>query len=277
MNNFVGIDIGGTKMLLLAQFQGQYIESKIVTGNKVKKEELKQEIDKFISNLPFKPEGIGIAIPGLVKGDKVLFSNVVPALDGVTVEYFRGDKCPAYFINDIKAALVEESQYYPDDYTIALFMVGTGIAAAIKTNGKIIFGAQGISGELGFAPIAVNNEVYTVDSLASGAAILKKAGMPVEPLLAKLNQNDITAAQIVEEAGFYFGIALAIVINIINPNVIIIGGSTATYPGYLNKAIATTKQYALKESVESCSIVSPKDADRVVALGASRFAAQNNR
>lgn len=276
IDQFIGVDIGGTKLMLVAESQGNYIDRKLLTGKAVTREYLKTQIDKFIAELPFKPEGIGMAIPGFVVGtDKVLSSDVVPCLDGITPAYFESDKIKVWFINDVKSALVEEAQYYPDDYTIAMLMVGTGIAVATKTNGQIILGAKGLSGELGFSPIAVNNQVYTVDSLASGAAILNQAKMPIEPFLDKLTRQDKTATEIIEQAGFYFGITLSIIINILNPNMVVVGGKTATFPGYMDKAIDTARKYTIKDAFDCCKIVSPKDRDRVVALGARRFAYQN--
>jgi glucokinase len=276
MNNYIGVDIGGTKMLLVAEYQGEYIERKLPTGKSVSREYLKTQLNKFIAQLPFQPQGIGMAIPGFVVGsDLVLSSDVVPSLDGITPAYFSSNNTKVWFINDVKSALVEESQYYPEDYTITLFMVGTGIAVATKANSKLVLGAKGISGELGFAPIAVNKEVYTVDSLASGAAILNKAGMPIDLFLEKLNQKNKTAISIIEEAGFYFGIALSIVINIINPNIVVVGGKTSTFPGYMEQTVATAKKYAVKEAIECCQFTSPKNKERVVALGARRFAFQN--
>ena len=64
-NKNVGIDIGGTKMQMLAIFNGQYFERTVPTGITAKKEYIKAEIFKFINSLPFEVESSGIAMPGL--------------------------------------------------------------------------------------------------------------------------------------------------------------------------------------------------------------------
>lgn len=278
MDKYIGVDIGGTKMYMLTEYDGKYIEKKVSTGVCVTKEYIKREIDDFIMKLPFIPKGIGIAIPGLVENtDTVISSDVVPCLNGLKSEYFSWKNCEVKLINDVRASIIEESVYYPDNYTMVVAMIGTGIAVSMKTNGKILVGAKDWAGELGLAPIVVDGKVCTVDNLSSGTAILQKAGTDIQTFLNMLEKEDERAISIIKDAGFYFGIALSIMINIFNPHVVIIGGGTSTYKGYMDRAIQTAGRYALKQSFDLCEITSPKDIKRVVALGARRFAYENNQ
>lgn len=278
MDKYIGIDIGGTKMYMLCEYDGKYIEKKVPTGLDVKKEYIKKEINDFVSSLPFIAKGIGIAIPGLVENaGTVICSDVVPCLNGLKSGYFSSGNLEVKLINDVRAAIVEESAHYPDDYTILVFMLGTGIAVSIKTNGKIIAGAKDWSGELGHSPIVVDGDVCTVDSLSSGTAILEKAGTDIQTFLHSLKKEDESAISIINNAGFYFGIAMSTMINIFNPHVVVVGGSTSTYKGYMDKAIETASKYALKESFDVCKITSPKDAKRIVALGARKFVYEDNQ
>lgn len=273
MKNYVGIDIGGTKMHLLAEYGDKYIEKRVITGINATKIYLKQEIERFFLELPFNPEGIGIAIPGLVENaKKVITSDVVPSLNGLNADFFSVDRCQVNLINDVQAALNEEAVHYPDELTITVIMNGTGIAAATKTNRKPILGAKNWAGELGFAPLSIDGAVCTVDSLSSGAAILQKAGTNLETFLSMLEKGDAKAIKIINDAGFYFGLAIAFLINVINPNVIVVGGSTSTYQGYMKIAEETARKYALPDSFNVCEITDPKDLKRIVALGARRFA-----
>ncbi|UYO99484.1 ROK family protein [Oceanotoga sp. DSM 15011] len=268
----IGIDIGGTKMYMLAEHDGKYIEKKVPTGKEIKPEMLKKYIIDFIKDLPFEVEGIGMAIPGLVEDEnKVNFSNVVPGLNGLKSEYFSYKGAKVKFINDVKAALVEEASYYPEDYTVSVFMAGTGIAVATKTNKEIVYGANSWAGEIGFAPIAVKDKVYKLDELSSGASILKKFDGNVEELIKKLENEDKEAEKIIREAGYYFGIGLAITINLFNPNIIVVGGSTSTYKNYFETALEVASENALKQAFESCEIKRPKDMKRIVALGARKY------
>lgn len=273
MNNYAGIDIGGTKMLMLAEHEGKYTEKTVPTGIDAAPEYLRSAISGFLNGLPFEPSGIGIAIPGLVKNnDSVVISNVVPRLGGIKSEYFdfRGKR--AVFINDVRAAAVEETSHYPDGDTVLVIMCGTGIAVSAKTNGKIINGAKGWAGELGSSVIIKDGEARTLDSLSSGAAILKKAGTDLNNFLNLVENNDERAISIIKEAGFCFGVAISTLINIFNPDVIVVGGSTSTYKGYMKEAVKAAEKFSLKAPFESCRITSPHDIKRIAALGAGRFA-----
>ncbi|WP_027626517.1 ROK family protein [Clostridium lundense] len=275
MNKFIGVDIGGTKMYMLAEYNGKYIEKKVSTGINVTPKYLKHEIDSFISSLPFIPAGIGIAMPGLVENKNTLIvSYVLPNLNGIKSEYFSADSYNVHFINDVKAALVAETINYPEWYTTAVIMVGTGIALAVKTNGSIISGSKGWSGELGSIPIMLNNEVTTLNSVSSGAGILNRAKTDVENFLKLIQCENEGALKIIKEASTYFGLALASIINLYNPDVIVVGGSTSTYKGYMKNAVNLAKNYSLKESFNCCKITSPKDIKRIVALGAMEFSVQ---
>ena len=64
-----------------------YIEKKVPTGRDCPPHRLKAELDDFLSGLPFVPDGVGMAIPGLVEGDHtVQISNVVPPVSYTHLE-----------------------------------------------------------------------------------------------------------------------------------------------------------------------------------------------
>lgn len=71
----IGVDVGGTKMHMLAIDSGKHIESTVPTGINATKEYIKEQITKFIKTLSFNVEGIGVALPGLVKGSDFLISS----------------------------------------------------------------------------------------------------------------------------------------------------------------------------------------------------------
>jgi len=113
-NNYIGVDVGCTKMYICCEYNGQYIEKKAATGLDCTKEKIKQEIDSFIESLPFIPKGIGMALPGLIEGNnKVKFSDI-NSLSNVTADYFAENKFEVKFINDVKAATLAEVANYKD-------------------------------------------------------------------------------------------------------------------------------------------------------------------
>lgn len=268
----VGVDIGGTKMYMVSKVNGEYIERMVPTGIQCTKPYIKEALDQFISELPFTVDGIGMALPGLIENeDTLVLSDVVPGLNGVTADYFSEGRFEVKFINDVKAATLGEGAYHEQAHTVVVIMVGTGIAAGVAEQGRILQGAKGFSGEIGCAHIPYKQGVESFDNLSSGAAILKKAGCSAYELRALLENGDERAKHIIEEAGYYFGIGLGLIIQFYNPDVIVVGGSTSTYPGYMKVAKETAKRYTLSELYDDCLIAEPRDIKRMVALGARKI------
>lgn len=267
--HIVGVDIGGTKMYIVSELNGEYIERTVPTGIQCTKAYIKEILDQFISELPFKVDGVGMALPGLIKNEDTLeLSDVVPNLNGVTADYFSEGRFEVKFINDVKAATLEEGAYYEQAHNLAVIMVGTGIAAGVIEQGRLLQGANGYSGEIGYAHIPTQNGVESLDNLSSGAAILDKAGCSASELRELLEKGDEKAKYIIEEAGYYFGIGLGLMIQFYNPDYIVVGGSTSTYPGYMEIAKETAKKYTLSQLHDRCMITEPRDIKRMVALGA---------
>lgn len=267
--HIVGVDIGGTKMLMLSEFNGEYIERIVPTGFQCTKSYVKQALDQFISELPFRVDAVGMALPGLVNdGNTLEVSDVLPELNGITSDYFSEDRFEINFINDVKAATLGEGGSYDRAHTVLVIMVGTGIAVGSMEQGRILQGAQGFSGEIGCAYIPYKEGMESFDNISSGAAILNKAGCSALELKERLEQGDESAKRIVEEAGCYFGIGLSLMIQLYNPDVVIVGGSTSTYPGYMDMAKETAKKYTLPQLYNNCIITEPKDIKRMVAIGA---------
>lgn len=271
MKHYIGIDIGCTKMYFYAMLDGEYIEYKGSTGLDCPKERIKEAFEEFLTRLPYIPDGVGMAIPGLVKGDYMVEFSDMNDLNGVTTDYFSAGRFPVRFINDVKAATVCEVANHPESNTIAVIMAGSGIALGVYTNGKFITGTHGFAGELGYCVLNTESGPVKLDDVAGGIGILKLADCDAPTLLSKLETNDPIALSLIQQAGKYFGLALTNVIHLFNPDTIVVGGSTSTYKGYMENAITTASQYTLEDLYKNCAITSPQDMKRIVALGAMEY------
>lgn len=275
MKHIVGIDIGGTKMYLCAKNGDTWMERRVPTGISCTKEYLKEQMDDFFSLLPFEIDAVGIAVPGLVTSDHFCErSDVVPALSGVDSTFFSQGRFPIFYLNDVRCAALEEASHFEKDSVVAVLMAGTGIALSVCERGHLLHGCGGFSGELGHCYVQTPNGYRMIDELCSGAQILREAGCSASDLIQRLEQGDTHLHSIIQKAGEAFGMALAMVINLYNPNAIVIGGGTSEYPGYLETAKRTAEDLALAPSYARCSFYSPHDPKRIVALGAMRHTQQ---
>lgn len=275
--NPIGIDIGGTKMVMLAEYKGEKISKIVSTGAEYTPSDIKKEIKTFVHNLPFTPDCMGIAVPGLVENEKtVVVSDVLPKISGMDTNFLRIDHYPVYMINDVKAALIHESSFLDENTAIVVIMVGTGIAIGIKQNGQFVNGCKGWAGELGSIPIPTINGVKKLDELASGASILTKAKVDANTLHKQLEDGDEATKRIIQSAGEYLGIAIATLIHLLNPEKIVLGGGTLQYKGYFESALQVAQTFTLPELWDVCTIQKSNEAKYMVAQGARHFANINH-
>ncbi len=269
----VGLDLGGTKLLMVAGDGEERRVERVATGPAFGPEALEAEVRRFVRALPRAPEAVGLAVPGLVGADgRVQACDVLPRVVGWRPAAALSGPWDFHVLNDAEAALVEEAQDAPPEATIAVVMAGTGIGAAFLLHGRVFGGANGWAGELGSVPLATADGVRTLDQLASGEALVRRLGAG-DALVARLDAGDAAARTAVEEAGAALGLALAMVVDLFNPSAIAIGGGVALLPGYLEAALRSAARHALPDPWGACVVRKVRAGDLVAALGAARAAA----
>lgn len=266
----LGIDVGGTKLLLIAQWPDRRDVDRVPTGAAFTGRHLDAEIDRFVSSLGAAPLGAGVAVPGLVGESGALDAcDVLPLLVG-----WRGDAlvrlCPVKLLNDVEAASLEELHDLPAGATAAVVLAGTGIGAAFVADGRPLRGSRGWAGELGSIPIAAVEGVATLDQLASGAAILKRLGGNAASVLSRAAARDPVVLQALRVAGEALGLGLATVIDLFNPAVVAVGGGALELPGYLEAALESARRHAMPELWRACELRRVRQGEMTAALGALR-------
>jgi predicted NBD/HSP70 family sugar kinase len=266
----LGIDVGGTKLLLLAQWPDRRDVDRVPTGPAFTGRHLDAEIDRFVSGLGTAPLGVGVAIPGLVgAAGAVEACDVLPLIVGWRGEAL-GRLCPVRLLNDVEAASLEELHDLPAGTTAAVVMAGTGIGAAFVADGRPLRGARGWAGELGSIPLVSSEGVGTLDQLASGAAILKRLGGGAPSVLSRAAAREPAVLQALRAAGEALGLGLATVVNLFNPAVVAVGGGTLELPGYLDAALESAKRHSMPELWKVCEVRRVREGEMVASLGALR-------
>ena len=269
----IGIDIGGTKLLILAGERS----ARLPTGPSATSAQIEAAIrEQLVAWGITRPAAIGIAIPGLVdRSGRVQISGVLPALKGWHPgEALSADfGCPVLALNDAEAALVEEAQDLAPDATVALVMAGTAIGAAFRVDGRPLRGASGWAGELGFFPQRVGagpGEYKRLDELAGGRHIAATLGIDGARLAELAQAGDPKALAAIAAGGEALGLALAGVVNLFNPHRLVLGGGTLELPGYEAAALAALKTTTLPPMLAACELRRSEAGPEVVARGAIR-------
>ncbi len=269
----VGVDIGGTKLLLLAEHKGGQSMHTIKTGPNFGSEEIEAALLSFLKDLNASAASVGFGIPGLVDGNgTVLASDVLPKLANWSPKKSQVLECPISVLNDAEAALVEAASFFNQDATVVVIGVGTGIGSAIKLGSRSIRSINPLAAELGYIAISTTEGVKTLDQLAAGAAIRAKLQLSPEEIHSRLSLKEETTLAAIKEAGAAFGLGLATVINLFCPTGIALYGGVLSYNCYLDEALENAKTHSLPESLKNCTFKVLDDPETVVARGALRHA-----
>lgn len=269
----VGVDIGGTKLLMLAE--GQDLEApltrRLATGPSVVPADIEAAVRAFLADNALKPTALGIAVPGLVENGQVKISDVLPQLTGW--EGLQHDGTPQLLVNDIRGALAQEAAGLSKASSAAVIVCGTAVGSAYLCEGRVVRGSRGWAGEIGSMPMPTPQGVMRLDDLAGGGAIVRAVGEHPEQIHAALATGDPRTRRIVNAAGEALGLAIASLINILNPDVVRIAGGTLGYAGYWDTAVVTARTHALPELWDVCIVDRIQATELVVARGAMRLAA----
>ena len=235
-----------------------------------------------------KVEGVGIGSPGPLNtktGVVLLTPNLgwtnMPLRDRVS----EGLDLPGTLDNDANCAIYGEwwrGAARGANYVIGLTL-GTGIGGGIVIDGDIYRGASDSAGEFGHVTIDANGRrckcgnYGCVEAYASGPAIARRAVEEVESggvsrlaefaggslldvtaqtVYEAANHGDVVALQVVSETAKYLGTGIANLVNVLNPEVVVVcGGVTLAGDGLFVPLRREVARRAFRPAVEACRIV----------------------
>jgi predicted NBD/HSP70 family sugar kinase len=189
--------------------------------------------------------GVGIGLPGPVEhsSGRPMRPPIMPGWDGydVPAHVTRVFDVPVLVDNDVNImALGEHAVAHADVEHLLFVKVATGIGAGIISGGRLHRGAVGAAGDLGHVAAPHAPEVLCscgnlgcLEAVASGPAIsraLAEIGITAASngdIVDLVRGGNIPAAHAVRQAGRTIGEVLATCVSLLNPSVIVIGGSLA--------------------------------------------------
>ncbi|MEJ7795911.1 MAG: ROK family protein, partial [Nocardioides sp.] len=160
------------------------------------------------------------------------------------------------------------------------------IGAGIISGGMLQRGAQGTAGDLGHVRIPRADGIWCrcgnegcLEAIASGAAVataLREAGLAAADggdVVRLTRSGDVQAIQAVRQAGRDLGEVLAMLVNLVNPSVVVIGGSLALAGEHLIAGIReVVYQRSLPLATEQLQLVTSAAGERAGVFGAAALA-----
>ena len=251
--------------------------------------------------------GIGVGTPGTVDAEsgRVIFSPNLSGWKDVPLkkELEKQLDAPVFVGNDANICTlgVFEHEFKSKPLHLAGIFIGTGIGGGLVINGSLYFGHNHTAGEIGHTIIDVNGPKCgcgnrgCLEALASRTAIFKKIQSGVKdgqktlltdmlgPDLADMRSGDLRKAirrgdkfvqKTVEEAAEYAGIGVANLINLLNPEIVVLGGGVieALSDEMLPIIIKTAKEHSLPGTSKGVEIVASKLGDLAGITGGAVLA-----
>lgn len=300
----IGIDIGGTKCAtLIAEVFDDRIEfkdrmeflTKTTPDETIAKllNNIKIQLTKLdLSTADIKKIGIACGGPLNVEKGLIMSPPNLPGWDNIAIcdifEKALNIKC--FLMNDADAGAIAEWRYgAAKGYNNVVFITfGTGLGAGLILNGQLYRGGSGMAGEIGHLRIYEQGPIGygkkgSFEGYCSGGGIQQQIdaliimkqqqgivrqwfnGRIDAKLLFQLaKQGDDIALELVHEISYYFGKGLAIIIDILNPDIIVIGGiymrNHRLFQKHMVKAL---EKESIKKNLEHVKILPAKLKEKI--------------
>lgn len=296
--NLWGIDLGGTKIegviLNSAGKPDVLFRDRVPTESSKGYDHILDQIQSLVEKMEraigYKPAKIGIGTPGTVElelgtiknsntaclNDR-LFRQELEARLGV--ELIMANDANCFALAETNMGIVREK--YPDAKVIFGVIMGTGVGGGVVVEGKIINGLHGIGGEWGHNFLDESGgpcycgKSGCVEMVLCGPALekfyLSKSGVAKSLreiyLLSESGQDEV-AKLTMRRLTHFFGLALSVVVNILDPDVIVIGGGVGNIDIIYTEGVESLKKYIFNNRLDT-PILKPKLGDSAGVFGAA--------
>ncbi len=297
-----GIDLGGTKIegviLKSANEPDVLIRKRIPTEKQHGYTHILRQISQLIGNMSdetgIKPDKIGIGTPGTLDPNtqKLKNSNTTSLND----QPFKADleqmiNIPVSIANDANCFALAETKmgavksHHINARVVFGVIMGTGVGGGLVVNGKIVGGRHGIGGEWGHnfldesGGLCYCGKIGCVETVISGPFVQKyyksltgheKNMKEIVDLHAK--GTDVNASKTINRLTHFFGKAISVVIDIVDPDVVVIGGGLGNIDYLYTDGVNSAREYVFNNSLETV-FLKPELGDSAGVFGAAMLVA----
>lgn len=301
----IGIDLSGlTLRAAVVNNEGSIVQRR---ESPIEPERVVEQVTSAVGQLRSASpviSAIGVGIPGLVnrQTDQVIASRDLPSLvrEDLQAELAKATGLRVELENDANAAAYGEYRVGAGRGSRDMFYItiGTGIGGAIILDGKLWIGASGLAGEIGHITIdtegveCVCGNTGCLETLASAPNIVRRAkdrlyrdstsslsrlamnkAFTADDIAHEAKSGDDFSLMMIERTGKYIGTGVASVINLLNIEVIVLGGGVMDAGDLiLNPIIQEAKRRAFQPCFEATKIVTAELGEDATLTGAAILA-----
>ncbi len=292
-----GIDLGGTKIegvVLRMEGQLEIIERlRIPTEAQEGYEHILGQIFKLIQQLSertgSKPHRIGMGTPGIIDKDTHLVKNCntlglmgrpmkLDLEKSLGIEFRIANDANCFAMAESLLGIVPEYVQQPE--VVFGVIMGTGVGSGIVVNGKVIHGKHGIGGEWGHNILEDGGDLCycgkrgCVEAFISGPACQKyyhkltARNLTMAEIYQHYKDGEAEAIATIERLLHYYGKAMATVINIIDPDVVVLGGGLGNLDVLYDAGKEEVRKYIFNDELKTL-FLKPKLGDSAGVIGAA--------
>jgi glucokinase-like ROK family protein len=230
--------------------------------------------------------GVGLGLPGPIdmRSGRVGSSSILPGWVGVRAAEAFSSRLgmPVYVDNDANLGALAELRWgaAAGCRNAAYLKVSTGIGAGLIVNGRLFHGSGGMAGEIGHTIIQEQGPVCRcgkrgcLETLAGAAALLELLrgthgpDLTTQGLLAAAASGDSGARRVLADAGRHIGTAVATLCDLLNPELIVVGGElSAAGEVLLDPLREQVHRHAIPATARGLEIVPGVLGNRAELLG----------
>jgi len=293
-----GIDLGGTKIegVILNSDNNLEVVSRLRVPTEQEKgyahilNQIKKLVDLLIKESGLRPAKIGMGTPGTLDSKTGVLKNCntqcligqpiktdVEAILEVPVIVTNDANC--FAMAEAKMGVVTDLEYEPE--VVFGVIMGTGVGGGLVVHGKTVNGRHGIGGEWGHNVLDPDGEMCYCGK--RGCVEKSIAGPALEKYYARLSgkqltlkeiyanyqqQNDDAAQKTIDHLLTNFGKAISVVINIVDPDVVVLGGGVNNISEVAKYAKEKAVPHVFNGAVNT-AFLAPKLGDSAGVFGAA--------
>lgn len=237
--------------------------------------------------------GAGVGIPGPIdrRTGTVVEGAILPEWVGINILEHLSERLriPVFLDNDANLGALAQVTWGPYSAVenLMFLKVGSGIGAGLILNGQLYYGNVGITGEIGHATISEHGLICRcgnrgcLETVASTSIMIEllSRGAPhaisTADIVTLAHRGNAAALRVIDDAGVAIGRAVANVANLINPEVIVLGGPLTGLGDILMDPVRRgLLRHAVPMVGESTLLAMSSLGDRAEALGGAAVVLQ---
>jgi fructokinase len=297
-----GLDLGGTKIegvvLKSAQEPEVLFRDRLPTGADKGYDHVLSQIKQLVSHMEQsvgnKATSLGLATPGtlvprtgLMKNSNALCLNGKPMkadlekLLGIRIEMANDANC--FALAETRLGVVK--QQFPNAKVVFGIILGTGVGGGVVVNGHALEGFHGLAGEWGHnflneaeGPLCYCGKNGCNESILAGPALqryyanLTGQSRSLKEITERAAGLDPAAEATMQRLVSYFSRALGAVVNLLDPDVIVIGGGVGNIDRLYTEGVSQVAPYVFDHVFET-PVVKPQLGDSAGVFGAAYLVA----